>query len=228
MAILEGANLEMAILEGANLRSTMLMNANLKWAYLGFSDLKGAYLADANLECANFDCARLWGTNLEGANLKWAYLGHTNLESANLNNADLRGANLESANLNNTDLYSAQGGLMNYRLGKILTEDIIGYKKCLCHPRCSAFDNPRSKKYTVVTLKIPRGSIIFSISGNKCRTNRAKVIDILGADRAYSMYNNMSYYIGDEFNIYNFNCQYNIEYGEGIHFYMTLEEALHF
>ena len=66
---------------------------------------------------------------------------------------------------------------------------------------------------------------MFSINGTKCRTNKAKVISIDGANKAYSIYNHISYYVGDEFNIRNFNCEYNNECASGIHFFMTREEA---
>ena len=100
---------------------------------------------------------------------------------------------------------------MEYRKGKILTKDIIGYKKCM--------------NDVIVTLLIPRGAIVFSVNGGKCRTNRAKVIAIDGADRAYSIYKYMTYYVGDEFNIYDFDLQYNEECAPGIHFFMTRSEA---
>ena len=125
---------------------------------------------------------------------------------ANLSGADLYGANLSGANL-----YHARGELLEYRRGKILTKSIIGYKKC--------------KNNTIVKLEIPRGAVVFSINGNKCRTNKAKVLDISGADRAVSEYKYMSYYVGDEFTVYNFNCEYNTECASGIHFFMTREEA---
>ena len=113
--------------------------------------------------------------------------------------------------------------MIEYRKGKILTEDIIGYKVCR-----DFYNIEQPAKRVIVTLKIPRGAIVFSINGCKCRTNRAKVIAIDGADRAYSTYKYMSYYVGDEFNVYNFNCEYNTECGAGIHFFMTLEEAFNY
>jgi len=181
-----------------------------------YADLSGANLEDADLEGADLRYANLRYANLRYANLRYADLRSANLRGANLRDADLRGADLRDAilgctNLRYADLRGVKGNLIEYRNGKILTEDIIGYKKC--------------QNEIIVTLLIPRGAIIFSINGNKCRTNRAKVIAIDGADRAYSYYNHMSYYVGDEFTIYNFNCQYNVECGEGIHFYMTREEA---
>lgn len=65
-----------------------------------------------------------------------------------------------------------------------------------------------------------------SINGYKCRTNKAKVIDIDGATRAISTYTYMSYYVGDEFTIYDFDCEYNIEYSTGIHFFMNKKDAI--
>lgn len=112
------------------------------------------------------------------------------------------------------DLCGAKGSLIEYRKGKILTEDIIGYKKC--------------KNDTIVKLLIPRGATVFSINGNKCRTNKAKVLEIEGTNRATSIYNGMSYYVGDRFTIYNFNCEYNAECASGIHFFMTKEEAVNY
>lgn len=148
---------------------------------------------------------------LRGADLKDATLRNANLRGAKLRDTNLRGAKLSETNLRDTNLYGAEGKLIEYRKGKNLTEDIKGYKKC--------------KNGVVVTLIIPRGAIVFSINGNKCRTNKAKVVNIDGADRVYSTHKYMSYYVGDEFNIYEFNCEYNIECSEGIHFFMSREEA---
>lgn len=127
-------------------------------------------------------------------------------ETLDLHRTWLIGANLAGAKLN-----GAKGSLIEYRKGKMLTEDIVGYKKC-----CDG---------VIVTLRIPRGAIVFSINGYKCRTNKAKVIAIDGVTRAISRYKYMSYYVGDEFTIYDFNCEYNIECSTGIHFFMNKKDA---
>lgn len=241
-ADLEGVNLYRASLHGINLKNANLTNANLENVDLSCANLENSDLTDANLYNANLTKANLnWASlcdadlqfaNLIFSNLKNADLRYANLKGADLKNVYLKGAHLDGANLKgvefnysnlaNTFLDGAKGDLIEYRKGKILTEDIIGYKVC-----CRDFYNiERPVKRIIVTLKIPRGAIVFSINGRKCRTNRAKVIAIEGADRAYSTFKYMSYYIGDEFNIYNFNCQYNMECGEGIHFFMTREDAL--
>jgi hypothetical protein len=147
--------------------------------------------------------------------LREANLYDTILHRADLRNADLSGTNLHGADLYGADLRGAKGPLIEYRTGKILNQNIIGYKKC--------------KDDVIVTLEIPEGAIVFSINGDKCRTNKAKVIDIDGSDIAVSAYNKgMSYHIGDEFVVNDFNCEYNVECGEGIHFFMTREEAKDF
>lgn len=243
-ADLEHINLSRASLHGVNLKNANLTYANLdnvdlSCANLENSDLNDANLYNANLTKANLNWASLYGADLQFANLKFSSLKNADLRFANLKYADLgdsylKGVHLDGANLKgvefnysnlvNASLDRAQGDLIEYRKGKILTEDIIGYKAC----GSDFYNVERPAKMVIVTLKIPRGAIVFSINGRKCRTNRAKVIAIEGADRAYSTYKYMSYYVGDEFNIYNFNCEYNTECGQGIHFFMTREEAFNY
>ena len=106
---------------------------------------------------------------------------------------------------------------MDFRIGKILTESIIGYKKC--------------KDDVIVKLEIPAGAIVFSINGCKCRTNKAKVLAIKDKDgndvyRAFSIFQYMSYYVGDIFDMANFDLRYNVACSTGIHFFMTKEDAI--
>lgn len=102
-----------------------------------------------------------------------------------------------------------------YRFGEKLVSPLSGWKKCV----------DRKGKTVLVRLEIPRGAIVFCINGTKCRTDRVIVKEIIGADRAYSSYSYMSYYVGDEINVYNFDCRFNIECGTGIHFFKTKQEA---
>ena len=114
-----------------------------------------------------------------------------------MHTANLIGALLDSTN--------------NLRRGVKLGESIIGWKKC--------------KNNVLVKLEIPKGAIVFSINGTKCRTDKAKVLEIVGGDRAYSRYQFFSYYVGDIIEVFDFNCEYNIECEKGIHFFRTREEA---
>ena len=203
-----------ANLSGADLRHADLSGADLRHADLSGADLSYADLSGADLRRADLSYADLSDADLSGADLSYANLRRADLSYADLSDADLSGADLRRADLSYADLSGAKGDLIEYRTGKVLTDDIIGFKKC--------------KNDVIVKLLIPRGAIVFSINGNKCRTNKAKVLEIEGADRAISNYKYMSYYVGDEFTIYDFDCIYNKECGAGIHFFMTREEAVRY
>ena len=208
-ANLEGANLEGANLYGANLEGANLEGANLYGAYLEGANLKGANLYGAYLEGANLKGANLKGANLEGANLYGAYLEGANLYGAYLEGANLEGANLEGANLYGANLEEKE----KFRLGQILKEPMTGFKK--------------TKEGVVITVTIPAGAIVFSINGRKCRTNKARIIDIGGKKEVlHSSYDQkFEYRLMQDIEIENFNLMYNVECASGIHFFRTREEA---
>lgn len=196
-----------------NLAGTNLAGADLSKHYLVGANLAGADLTGAKLTGVNLIAANLAGADLTNADLRSADLIRANLAGANLYGANLTGAKLLGANLYGAKILNTIG-LSEYCTGKVLTEPLIGYKAC------------RDKdKDVLVTLEIPRGAIVFSINGDKCRTNKAKVIDIEGSDRGTSYFRNTSYYVGDIITVYNFNCQYNIECSNGIHFFMNKVDA---
>lgn len=186
--------------------------ADIRFANFKEADLSFDYFNEANLYEADFSDARFYHTKFVGANLCGVHFGGTYLCGTDFTKSKIYNADFSNCNFGyDMTIEHADGKLTEYRRGKILTEDIIGYKKC--------------QDDVIVTLKIPRGAIVFSINGTKCRTNKAKVIAIDGAKKAISYYGDMSYYVGDEFTIYDFNCVYNHQCGKGIHFFMTREEA---
>ena len=176
------------------------------------TDLRCANLSGANLYGANLGGINMAGANLFGADLRCAILYNTVLTGANLCRADLRGTNLTGANMTGVNLWKTSLDFNDkLRKGIKLSEPMIGWKKC---------------KYNVlVKLEIPKGAIVFSINNNKCRTDKAKVLEIIGADRAYSTYKYFSYYVGDMIEVSDFNYNYNIECAEGIHFFRRRQEA---
>ena len=191
------ANLNSADLSGADLRGADLKGADLNDADLRYADLRGANLNSADLSDAILNYANLSGANLRYANLRCAYLRGADLRGADLKGADLKGADLDKEE--------------QIRKGVKLSNSITGWKKC--------------KGGVIVKLEIPRGAIVFSINNGKCRTDKAIVKEIFGADRAFSMHKYFSYYVGDKIEVYNFNCEYNTECAEGIHFFRTRKEA---
>ena len=166
----------------------------------------GADLSGANLRWANLSGADLSGANLSGANLRWA-----NLSGANLSGANLRWANLSGANLRRADLSDKE----KIRKGKIMKKKATVYKKC------------RNK---IVELELQKGSIVFSINNNKCRTNKAKVISIDGeSDKGITIASDYDssfiYEVGKMVEIEDFDLMYNVECSTGIHFFWTKEEV---
>ena len=106
--------------------------------------------------------------------------------------------------------------------GFIVQQAIIGYKKV------------SSVEYQNIILKleIPKGAVVFSVNGLKCRTNKAKVLAVMPNDiskniRLHSMFNNQfTYEVGKTYEIPDFDTRYNIECSSGIHFFKTVEEAI--
>ena len=217
-ADLTDADLSGANLTRANLRFAVLTSANLTGANLTGVDLYDANLIGANLTRANLTNAYLYNANLYDVDLTGANLSYANLTCANLSGADLTGANLSGADLSGANLTGADltdtilDEKEQCRKGIVLTEPIVGYKK--------------SDEGKIITLEIPVGAKVFSINNNKRRTNKAKVIDMQGETKLNSKYDtNFKYHVGEEIEITNFDERYNIECGEGIHFFLTREEA---
>ena len=182
------------------------------------ANLTRANLTHANLRCANLRCANLTSADLTGADLTDAYLYRADLTRADLTRADLTRADLTGADLTGADLTGAT--LVNTildekeqcRNGIVLTESMIGYKN--------------SNEDKIITLEIPIGAKVFSINNNKRRTNKCKVIDMQGETELCSIYDtDFKYHVGDEIDIIDFDDNYNVECGAGIHFFLTREEA---
>ena len=203
------ANLSNANLSGANLSNANLSNADLSYAYLSGADLSYAYLSGANLIGADLSRVDLSGANLSGANLSNAYLLGANLIGADLSRVDLSRVDLSGACLTGVCLKEED----KPRLGVILDKKIFGYKKC--------------KNNIIIKLEIPKGAVVFGINNKKFRTNIAKCVEISNNKSiAYSSFDDsFSYEIGKTYKIKDFNMQYNIECGTGIHFFKTLKEA---
>ena len=223
-ALLVGANLTMAVLKGANLKNADLSAANLTFAKMSSAQLTGATLSGAAMCAVDLSDADLSGAglrtsargketsliyaNLRNANLSGADLCDVNFFCADLSGANLSYVNLTGANLNGVTLDESE----QIRRGIMLKEPMIGYKKC--------------RYGVIVTLKIPKGAIVFSINNGKCRTNTAEVIDVEGINEAVSVHDPTFVYRKGE-TIYpdGFDCRYNQECGAGIHFFRTKEEA---
>jgi len=211
-ANLSGADLSRANLYGADLYGANLSRANLYGANLSRADLSGANLSRADLSGANLYGAILSGAILYGANLSGANLYGANLSRADLSGADLSGANLSGADLKNTKhLYYSH-----------IPEEgaFVVWKKC-------RYD-------AIVKLLIPEDAErTSSIVGRKCRASKVKVLGIWDKDGnevkdALGLYNSYRYSVGVEVIPDKYDPDPRVECSNGIHFFVTKQEAVEY
>ena len=226
-ANMKGANMHGADISYVNIRYTNLHDVNMSYANMHDADMSGTNMNGVDMRYANMHGVDMRGANMRGvdmcgadisyANMHGAYMRGTNMRNANMRYGDIsytnmRGVDMSGTNMNGVNMsYANMHGIDRLRKGIKLSEPIIGWKKC--------------KNDVLVKLEIPRGAIVFSINNKKCRTDKAKVLEIIGADRAYSNHKFFSYYVGDIIEIFDFNCEYNVECAKGIHFFKSREEA---
>ena len=230
-AVEVGANLSGANLSGANLSGANLSGANLSGAYLS-GNLSGANLSGANLSGANFYRAYLFEANLLWANLSgrtslgrtfWANLSRANLSGAtsgrrtslaNLSGANLYRAYLFGANLSGANLFGAKNAELVIARTSIVPDHgpLFGWKKC-----CNG---------VLVRLFIPSKAKRSNATGRKCRAERAKVLEVIGAEIGVSLHDaSFTYKTGQWVRPDKWDENRWEECSSGIHFYLTRIEA---
>lgn len=231
------ANFTHAILYNTKFIKSKIFLGSFHCAILDHSIFKDTTINHCIITCsagefAKFRNCNLFDTSFGSSNLRHSEFSDTSLRRIHFTSSNLTSAifikcftekiDFDWSNLSGTDLDGLNGFQNEYVRGKILTENIIGYKA--------------STEGYIIVLEIPAGAIVFSINGNKYRTNKAKVIDIYDPmivsykiTRAHSMFDKrFSYYIGDEFNIKDFDLQYNNECSTGIHFFTDKEKVIEY
>jgi hypothetical protein len=207
---LSGADLSKADLSGADLSKADLSGANLYKANLSKADLSGANLTRAYLAKADVSEANLFGANLSEANLFIADLSLSNLSGAklfeaNLSKADLSGANLFKAKIKNQN--------------QIVPE--IGPFYCF----------KKLKNNVIATLYVPRSAKrLGGLLGRKCRVSKVKVVKLelngKEVDSVLDMHTGkLLYKVGSWVKPDSFNEDFRIECTNGIHVFITKEEA---
>ena len=176
-------------------------------ALKGGANLRGADLRGADLRDANLRGADLYGANLCGANLC----------DANLRDANLCGANLRGANLRGAYLCDAEGTYMACPTDG----SFIGWKKASGY---------------IVKLQIPEDARRSSAGGEKCRCDKAYVVEIQNADGAkadidtiHSNHDaNFVYTVGATVEVSDFDGDRWNECAPGIHFFIDRRAAVEY
>ena len=210
-----------------------LSNANLRWADLNGADLSGAYLSGADLRWADLRWADLSGADLNGANLRWADLNGANLRWANLSEANLSEANLSEANLSEADLRWADIRMANLRWVDL--SDAKGVYYPLRCPDTGSFVGWKKAGRKIVKILITNDAKRSSSTGNKCRCNKAFVLEIQSVDGketfrsvASDFDESFLYEVGKTVKVDNFDENRWEECAPGIHFFITREEAVNY
>ena len=236
-ANLRGANLYGANLYGANLRGANLYGANLYEADLYEADLYEANLYGANLRGANLREADLYEANLYGANLREADLYGANLYGANLYEANLRGANLCGANLRGANLYGANLRGANLRGADLRGADLRGAKGTyMACPTDGSFIGWKKASGYIVKLQITEDARRSSAGGEKCRCDKAYVVEIQNIDgtkadieTVHSNHDaNFVYTVGATVEVSDFDGDRWNECAPGIHFFIDRRAAVEY
>lgn len=180
------------------------------------ANLSGANLSGANLYGADLSRANLSRADLSRANLSCAYLYGANLSGAYLYGANLYGAYLPGANL--TDIKSAALSLAQTR---IVPQEgaFVGWKKLA--------------DGIIAKLVIPNDAERVNAAGSrKCRASKVFVQEMYESDGAVfngvgigSYDHKTRYETGKETFPDKFNPSITEECSNGIHFFLTREEA---
>ena len=202
--------------EGNTITETVLeairRGANLRGANLRGVNLRDADLCDADLRGADLRDADLCSANLRGVNLCGA-----NLRSADLCSADLRSADLRGVNLCSADLCGAKGCYLSCP-----TEgSFIGWKKASGH---------------IVKLRIPEDARRSSATRDKCRCDRAYVMEIQNMDGTKATEDavrsdhdqNFVYTVGATVEVPDFDDNRWNECAPGIHFFIDRRAAVEY
>lgn len=176
-------------------------------ALKGGANLRGAVLYGANLRGADLYGADLYGADLRGADLYGANLRGANLREADLRDADLRGA----------DLRGVRGAYMACPTDG----SFIGWKKASGY---------------IVKLQIPEDARRSSAGGEKCRCDKAYVVEIQNADGTkadietiHSNHDaNFVYTVGATVEVSDFDGDRWNECAPGIHFFIDRRAAVEY
>ena len=188
----------------AELRYADLRGKNLRKAALGFADLRDSDLRGADLRGADLRETVLWGVDFRGA--------------------DLRGADFGTALTNGmkTDIHTK----IDWPMECPETGSFVGWKKAF------EYDGYLKKRTMIVKLEIPADAERSSATTNRCRASKAMVLEIQNKDGTKADVTEVKSAFGGIYKVgkmvYPDEWDYNRwnEYGHGIHFFMTRDEAV--
>lgn len=209
---LRGADLSNCNLTDADLRRANLARVNLERATLIRTNLR-----EANLTGANCHCIRWWGADLGKAFCQRMFAAFVSFRKVNLTGAMLLGADLTMADMSEAIFGDDWMTRLQLAKTKIIPEgSVIGYK--------------RLRGGRIAKLLIPAQARRSNAFGRRCRAEYAQVISIekdgKPAAYAYSRYDHeFEYRVGETAYPSGFDENRFNDCSDGIHFFLTYEEA---
>ena len=148
------------------------------------------------------------------------------------NNADLRNADLSNADLSNADLRNA-----DLRNADLRNNKTFPYLPLAC-PSDGAFIGWKKIGKNLVKLEIPEDAMRCSATTNKCRCDKAKVLDIICISDDHSPRNlqeitncnfhKTTYKVGEMVYPDSFDEDRWNECSHGIHFFINKQDAINY
>lgn len=223
---------------GAEGQKADLSNCDISGLNMSHANLTGGIFINTNMSFVNLSHTNLSHANMVRVILEGADLAFTNLSFANLAMAYLGGAILNTTLFCHSRLTSCEFK-DNVYLHEAIFKEVILDKTCvnipslpMACPDTGAFTGwkkcrDRCGNPIIVKLLIPEDAKRTSATGRKCRCNKAIVLDIEGADVAYSIHDiDFVYRIGETVEVDNFEEDRFIECAPGIHFFINKQEAM--
>ena len=157
-----------------------------------------------------------------------ADLSGANLRGADLSGVDLRGADLSGANLSGANLIGAN-------LSDISYNENTAFYAMVC-PEKGSFIGYKKASGKIIELMITEKAKRSSATTRKCRCSEAVVLSITNIDgtnfdgeKVVSDYDkSFVYEVGKTISVDNFNDNRWEECSEGIHFFITRDEAVRY
>lgn len=225
--IFENVELRGTIFSKCNLDNAKFINCNLESALIKCSsciycEFRKSELYNITFRLSDLHYAIFDNSSCRAASFKYSYVEDSEFDTCDFRDTTFIGStmrdvcvykncNFERASFIRTQLDPHNQFIKN-QTGVILKEPLIGYKK--------------TDENVVIQVEIPAGAIVFSINGGKCRTNKAKIIDMNGRNVLHSRYKpSFKYTLNKEIEIEDFDLRYNIECAPGFHFFKTYKEA---
>lgn len=197
---------------------------------LSFSSLKHNFFRDVSAQKTNFRGADLSQSQFIGTDLREADFSY-----ADFSNCRLKGCVITAAIFDNTT--AAGTNFFDGVFKNCLIKNSQLFRKTQSYPiSCpekGSFIGFKKAENCVVELLIPEDAKRSSAFGRKCRCDKAKVLSISNLDGTpagklfvKSDYDpNFIYLIGETVEVTNFDEDRWNECSNGIHFYITFEEA---